>query len=182
MAEDEEANAEGEEGGGKKGGMMLYIIIGVVVLTIGAVAAIFLLGGEEEKKKDGAQQEEIDVAYETAALDPIIVNLSQNTRFLKAKILVEYDPSLVYPDGRVPPSASGAERMPDDPLPGLLGQREPMIKDAIIRLLASKTVEDVLSVEGKDTLKEELIEAINEASGSEEGAVSQIYFVEFIVQ
>ena len=60
--------------------------------------------------------------------------------------------------------------------------REPMMRDAVIRVLSSKKAVDVLSPEGKEKLKEELVEAINEAIGLEEGPVVNVYFTEFIIQ
>ena len=63
-----------------------------------------------------------------------------------------------------------------------IAERLPMIKDAVIKVLSSKKAEEVLSADGKEHLKEELIEAINEAIGLEEGPVTGIYFEDFIVQ
>ena len=57
-----------------------------------------------------------------------------------------------------------------------------MINDAIIRVLSSKTTEAVLSPDGKEQLKEELVEAINDASGLDEAAVANVYFTDFIIQ
>lgn len=181
MADEENEQTEGEQEAKPKSNMMLFIIIGVVVLIGGGVGAMLMMGGGEEKK-EGEQDSDLEVTYETAALDPIIVNLSQNTRFLKAKLLVEYDPSLVYEGGKPPASQASTPREPDDPLPGILGKREPMIKDAVLRLLSAKTVEEVLTADGKEQIKEELIEVINEASGIDEGAVTAIYYIEFIIQ
>jgi flagellar FliL protein len=69
-----------------------------------------------------------------------------------------------------------------DELPEVLADREAIIRDAIIRVLSSKSKEQVLSTEGKEILKEELVEAINDASGLDEPPVVAVYFTEFIVQ
>lgn len=61
-------------------------------------------------------------------------------------------------------------------------ERQPMIRDAIIHVLASKKVQDVITNEGKERLKEELIEAINESLSLSEDPVVNIYFLEFIIQ
>ena len=57
-----------------------------------------------------------------------------------------------------------------------------MIHDAIISVLSSKKPEEVLTMVGKEDLKEELIDIINEATGLDEPAVVIMYFVEFIVR
>ncbi len=64
----------------------------------------------------------------------------------------------------------------------MMAGREPMIRDAIIRVLSSKTTDDLLNTEGKERLKEELIEAINEAIALDEGPAVGVYFTEFIIQ
>ena len=60
--------------------------------------------------------------------------------------------------------------------------REPMLRDAVIKILSQKKSSEVLSIDGKEKLKEELIEAINESIALEEGPVQQVYFTEFIIQ
>jgi flagellar protein FliL len=188
MATEEKEHKEAEGAEKPKSKKMLIIIIAVVVV-IGAAGAFFLLGG---KKKSGegeeaeAAHEEEHKHYETAKLDTFIVNLSQSGSFLKTTILLEFDPVLAVEKGHGEAKAEGGGGGHggggETSLPGILGHREPMIKDAIIRLLSSKKGEEVLSPEGKETMKEELIDAINEATGAEEPPVIGIYFSEFLVQ
>ena len=194
MAE-EEAAPEGEEGeGGKKGGKGKLIIILVVVLVLlggaGAAALVFLGGGDDASEDD--DEADAEPVYQTVELDTFIVNLSDNSSFLKIRMLIEYDPAILFAGGEGGGggghgggghgSAGGGGGEPEPGLPGRMGEREPMLRDAIIRVLSSKTAEDVLSVDGKEILKEELIEAINEALNLDEAPVVNIYFTEFIVQ
>ena len=67
-------------------------------------------------------------------------------------------------------------------LPPLMEGRKPMIRDAVIRVLAAKKTVEVLSPDGKESMKQELIEAINEALGLDEGPVVNVYYTEFIIQ
>lgn len=179
--------AEGEAAAKPKGKKKLFIIIGVVVLLLGAGVPFFMLGGSGEEDKEDSHQEE-EVHLETAELDTFIVNLSESGSFLKVKLLIEYDPAVIARqshgeggDGHGGGGAGGGEAEKKG-IPGALGARMPMIRDSIIRVLASKTAEQVLTTEGKEQLKEELIESINEASGLDEGAVVAIYFMEFLIQ
>lgn len=189
----DEENKTPEEGEAKpKSKMMLFIIIGVVVLLASVGGSIMFLGGsgeDEQAEGEGHEEEELEVHYQIAELDTIIVNLSENSSFLKVKMLIEYDPNLAMGamGGAGGGHGGGAAGGGGEPagrggMPGVMGEREPMIKDAIIRVLSSKTAAEVLSPEGKDDLKEELIEAINDATGLDEGPVVNIYFVEFIIQ
>ncbi|RMG40301.1 MAG: flagellar basal body protein FliL [Candidatus Dadabacteria bacterium] len=191
MADEEKTEqAEGEEGAKPKSKKKLFIIIGAVVLLLvgGGVAFAFIGGGSSgEEGEDEQVEEHQEKHYETVEFDTFIVNLSANSSFLKVKLILEYDPELVmggegeggghaYGGG----ASGGGEG--EGGLPGVLGEKEPQIRDAVIRVLSSKTAEEVLTQEGKEALKEELIEAINEATGLDEGPVVNIYFAEFIIQ
>jgi flagellar FliL protein len=198
MSEEKPA-AEGEAAeGGKKGGKKkLIIIVGVVLLVVGIAVPMLLLGGGEEKVEEGAEhaEEEPTKNYLTAELPTFIVNLSESSSFLKVTMLVEYDPEAIAKaeaklgakgakgggGGGGHGGGGGGEPKPGG-LPPVMGAREPMIKDAIIRVLSSKKVDEVLTVEGKERLKEELIEAINEALALEDPPIVGVYFTEFIIQ
>ena len=67
-------------------------------------------------------------------------------------------------------------------LPKLFEKRDAMIRDAIISTLSYKTPNELLTQEGKEALKEELVDAINEALGLEESVVVSVYFKDFIMQ
>jgi flagellar protein FliL len=54
------------------------------------------------------------------------------------------------------------------------------LRDSIILLLSSQGFEEISTVEGKLGLKQELLSRVNQILG--QGAVSRIYFTEFVVQ
>jgi flagellar basal body-associated protein FliL len=149
-------------------------------------------GGGEEKKDEHAAAEEEVKHYTTVALDTFIVNLSANTAFLKVGMILEYDAGVLDKaalhahgeggEGHGGGASGGGGEAEAGGMHPVMAGRQPMIKDAIIRVLSSKKPEDVLTVEGKEKLKEELIEGINEAIGIEEDVVVNIYFTEFMVQ
>ncbi len=182
-----------EEAAAPKSKKKLFIIIGGVVglLILGIVLSL-VLGGKKPEEGAAAKPVETVKHYATVPIPTIIVNLSESASFLKVGLLIEYDPEII---ARAEPAAGGekggghgggasggGEEGGKGGLPGPLAKREPMIKDAIIRVLASKKASELLTTEGKEKLKEELIEGINEASGLEEGPVVAIYFTEFIIQ
>lgn len=167
----EEAKEEGKEeakGGGKT---KLFIAIGVVVVLAG-VGAFFALSGSKEKKD--AEEEAVEAEAEGAEgaegaglankpailpLDPFIVNLQVKGSFLKSSIQLE------FAEPTIPPSVE---------------HDLPIIRDAIIQILSSKAAGDLLTVEGKAKLREELRDGINEALGAED--IVEVYFTEFIIQ
>jgi len=178
-----------EKAAPKKGSKKLIIIIAaVVVLLLGGGGAFLMLGSkapsDEDQHEEEAQDEGIHLA--TLKLEPFIVNLSDNASFLKVTLLLEYNVAAVEAA-----SGEGAEKgghgaggggEKGPAMPAIFSEREPMLRDAVIRVLSSKKAPDVLVPDGKLKLKEDLIEAINEALGMEEPVVVNIYFTEFIIQ
>lgn len=196
MANKEEEKKEGEEAPKPKSKKKLIIIIVPVVLVILGVVGFLVLGGKKPEVKEGeeagqAQHEAVAKKLQIIKLEPFVVNLSENTSFLKTSILIEFDP-VIMEKATGATAAKGAahgggaagegEKKAESPESAVFTEREPMIRDAIIRVLASKKVQDVITTDGKEKLKEELIEAVNEALDLAEDPVVNIYFVDFIIQ
>lgn len=180
----------------KKSKKKLFIILGVVVLVAGAGVPMFLMGGAPPEEEAAAHEEEVheEVKHlETADLGSYVVNLSEATSFLKAKITVEFDATIV--EKQMKPKEHGEEAEAEGggehgakegagaaALPEFMAKRETQIKDAVLRILSSKKADDVLTSEGKERLKEELIEGLNEAVALEEPPMTAVFFTEFIIQ
>lgn len=192
-----EEHAEGEKPK-KKSKKVLFIALGVVLLIAGAGVPMFLMGGtpEEGEGAEQAAEEEHhpEKELETADLGTYVVNLSEATSFLKAHILVEFDNVVVekqmkHPEGEEAAAEEGGGEHGGGekgggpaPLPEFMAKREIQVKDTLLRVLSSKKADDVLTSEGKERLKEELIEGLNEAVGLEEPPLTGVYFTEFIIQ
>ncbi len=147
--------------GGKK--FLLLIIIGVVLLVgVGGGAYFFLFAKStpppEEQQPQKPPEPEVGPFLQ---LDPFIVNLADPTghRYLRAKITLEFRDDEAYQKAN---------------------ERVPQINDAIIMVLSSKTVEEVLSPEGKMELRIELIRKLNELLGP--NSIKNIFFTQFVVQ
>ena len=170
MAEEKENQEQEEkkEGGGNKLLLIVIVILLLVLLIIGGLVAYFLLSGEEEeeqiksqkieKKKKVSSMTEIGPIY---PLDRFIVNLLSNNsnRYLKCKIDLELD-------------------SPD--LQEEIDKKLSPIRDLIIRILSSKTVEEIQTSKGKEKLKEEIKRKINEILTT--GEIRNVYFTEFVIQ
>lgn len=166
----EEGAADGQEP--KKGGAKLLIIVAAVVLVGIGGGAYFLgiVGGgdEAEAAKGGASHGQGDRGTAAAAndgavapLDSFVVNLADEAaqRYLKVTMKVEFFASEV---------------------PMRFTSRQAQIRDLVLTLLSSKTVDDVRTVEGKAQLRDEVIARINRVL--DDDTVKAIYFAEFIVQ
>jgi flagellar FliL protein len=190
MSEKKAEAAEGEAAK-PKSKKMLFIILGVVLLVAGAGVPMFLMGGEEEEVVVETEHEEVK-RLETADLDVFVVNLSETSAFLKAHIIIEFDAASVEKQtshegaegggGGHGGGASGGGEAAGPVMPEVFTKRMSQIKDAIIKILSSKKADDLLTVEGKERLKDELLEGINEAIGLEEPPVTGVFFTEFMIQ
>ncbi len=152
---------EGKKDGKKK--LFLFLIIGLVLLGgVGSGAYFFLFAKNSPPPEEEAPPEPPKPQVGPfLQLDPFIVNLADPTgrRYLRAKITLEFRDDQAYQQAN---------------------ERIPQINDAIIMVLSSKTVEEVLSPEGKLELRMELIRKLNELLGP--NAIRNIYFTQFVVQ
>jgi flagellar FliL protein len=189
-AKKEEAAEGAEKPKGKK--KLILIVLGVVLLVVGVGVPMMLMGGKDKKAEEVEEEVEEVKVVEMADLGEYIVNLSDSTAYLKVKLKIEYDKSLLDKltmenhegggGGHGGGASGGGGEEKGGGMHSHLVKREVQMRDAIIRVLSSKKAEELLTTEGKDRLKEELVEALNEAIGLEEPPVMSVYFTEFIVQ
>lgn len=169
--------AQGVEAGAApaKGGGKLKLVLIPVVLLAAAAGAYFagvlpIGGGAAAEKAEHAEEGEGAPAKGEKgakkpgafrAMDPFIANLADEDgdRYIKTTIQVEF---------------LGAEA------PEAFEQRLPQIRDLILTLLTNRTFEDIRTPDGKERLREDVIDRINHAVERE--AVRAVYFTEFIVQ
>ncbi len=174
MAEEVEEVVEKKSGGNMV--LILIIVLLVLLLIGGGLAAYFLLsGGDEADMAQNQNQAQAAPAKRTPMarsneylnigpmypMDQFVVNLLSEggSRYLKVKLDIELDkPEL------------SAE----------LDKKKPLIRDIIIRVLSSKTFEEVSTMKGKDRLKDEIVSKINEILA--DGQIKNIFFTDFVVQ
>ena len=94
-------------------------------------------------------------------MDQFIVNLlsESGSRFLKTKVELELNAETLTPE---------------------IDKKKPLIRDIVLRTLSSKTFEEVSTIKGKDRLKDEIVDRINEVLA--DGHIKNIYFTDFVVQ
>ena len=170
-AKDEQPKEEKASGGKKK----LYIIIGAAVAVVAVVDVLVLtLGGG----KKGAGEGKTEPAAKSSGhggggeagkgsvstgfpLEPFIVNIydGQEARYLKLKVEFEM---------------AGPE------VKGEIEARQAPLRDAILVLLITKTLQEVQDLQGKNQLREEILTAVNRILPP--GKVTRVYFTDFVVQ
>ncbi len=170
------ADATAEQSNSK---MMLIIMAAVaVVLAIGGAAGGYFYGVSKgavaaaaaaattattqgESPKAEAKADEKATIGPLVPFDDIIVNLldNQDTRYLKASLTLEMD------------GQAGADEV---------NARKAQVRDAILLLMSSKTINELRDLQGKLQLRADLMERIN--GFLQKGKVKNIYFTDFVVQ
>ncbi|MDF1879769.1 flagellar basal body-associated protein FliL [Sulfurimonas sp. MAG313] len=177
MAEEESTEQSNEDGATpapQKGSNLVLIIIAVVLVLVlaivGVVVVMLMSGGDEQSQSSGGSQMTKEKpmkmmdAMEVGPmfpLDTFTVNLLSDSgrRYLKVQINLELD---------------GEE------LAAELESKTAVIRDVCIRLLSSKTLEEISTAKGKEKLKEQIVNQLN--LRLRDGNIRHIYFTEFVVQ
>ncbi|WP_321778627.1 flagellar basal body-associated protein FliL [Sulfurimonas sp.] len=186
MAKEENKKETTEEDASteKKSSKMLMIIIIVVLLLIivgGGIVTFLLMGDDEEimaqtsapqanersakktRKSSGdysnsRKLSEIGILY---PLDTFTVNLKSDAgrRYLKVTMSLE---------------------LQGEELSLELDSKAPVLRDRIIRILTSKSLEEISSKKGKQKVSDQIMDTLNAMIS--DGTIQGIYFTEFVIQ
>ena len=146
----------------KPGKSLKLLFIGaaglVVLLLIGGVVYFFFLSSSSSDSSEGKKPKE-NVASAIHKMDPFLVNLADpgQLRYLKVTLHIE------------------------TPLKGEeYEKRLPQLRDSVLSVLSSKQFKDISTSDGKNVLREEIKEKMNQLLV--ETKVQNIYFTEFVIQ
>ena len=168
--QEEEKEEKKDSGGGNKLLLIVIVVLLLLLLVIGGLVAYFLLSSNNEEQPPQQEQKKVEKKHKADSmaeigpiypLDPFIVNLvsSNANRYLKCKIDLELDSPELQQE---------------------VDKKLPAIRDLIIQILSSKTVEEIQTAKGKQKLKEEIKRKINEILTT--GEIKNVYFTEFVIQ
>lgn len=183
----EEASKEEETGSPeqkKSNNLLLIIIIAVLALIIIlGVAAFLLLGGDDEEMQtqNTPQIKEKSVSQSTRSLN--------NNDFEDNRLLS--DIGMLYPldtftvnlksdAGRRYLKVTMSLELDDSELSLELDAKSPVLRDRIIRILTSKTLEEISSKKGKQKVSQQIMDTLNAMVS--DGRIKGIYFTEFVIQ
>ncbi len=159
------------ESGNKSGGMLkLIIIFGImqVMLAAGAFLAIKMVvlpktAALAEKPAEEAKAAPVESEpREIYLVDNIIVNPAgtNGTRYLSTSIGLEIEKS-----------EESVEHM---------REKTPVVRDILIAVFSSKSLEELGSGEGKELIRKDILEKVNQALSP--GSVSKVFFVDYVLQ
>ncbi len=174
--EEEQASSEKKQ----SSPLMLIIIIVVLILfiLIGIIVVLMMGGSDDGQQQQQPMQQERSVANTQNSsgpsysaplaeigpmfpLDTFTVNLLSESgrRYLKVEMNLELNGEEL-----------GME----------LDSKTAVIRDIVIRLLSSKSLEEISTAKGKTKLKEQIVDQLN--MRLRDGRVNNVYFTEFVVQ
>lgn len=187
--EDKEKAPEGEEK--KKSGNMLLIIIIVVlvlILVIGGVIFALMSGNHEaEAGSEGSAHKEASAHAEEAPAEGENGKSSEGKSHggisTEVGIMFPLDiftVNLLSESGRRYLKVEMNLELEGEELALELETKKPVLRDVIIRILSGKSLEEVSTIKGKETLKEEILNDLNQRV--KDGKIKNVYFTDFVVQ
>jgi len=186
MEDDKKAEAAPEvpsAGATKKASIIKWAIVGAILLLFLGMQvgmSIFFtnklnpppvnLQDEEAKKQEEFLKQQKEVGVTLAAPIEVTVNINgEDGRFLKCGVQLEYSPNYL--------------KLGDE-----LEARKPRIKDIIIDIMSSRPLSELMSNEGKQAIREQILTEVNnilpdkDEKGKDLGKVSRSYFDSFMIQ
>lgn len=142
--------------------LIIFIIIPLIFVSVGAV--FFVVWNKTSffsSQTEKVPENNSEVIRSVYSLDTFIVNLADKggRRFLRVTMDLE---------------------LKDESLAGEIDKRLSQIRDSILMIIPTKRFEDINSVEGKIALSDEIMTKLN--SFLKDGSITNIYFVEFVIQ
>ena len=164
----------------KKGGSMMAVVAAVIAASGGAFAGITFLGNPVGETLATSSQEESEGSYEDEGstggeygesgggselevhvIDNLVVNPAGSgaTRFLLASVAI----------------APGELAQVD-----VLAARDIELRDGLLRLLGSKTVDELADIQLRSSLTDQMVQVLTDLLG--EGWVERVYLPQFVIQ
>ncbi|HEX5710325.1 MAG TPA: flagellar basal body-associated protein FliL [Sulfuricurvum sp.] len=193
MADKEKEVQEESADTTKKSGKLLLIIIIVVlvlILAIGGAIVAMMSGGHEEEAAGGAHQE-ASSHPDGAKADEAPADEGEHADTGSSLSAVSTEVGIMYPldlftvnllseSGRRYLKVEMNLELEGEELALELDTKKPVLRDIIIRILSSKSLEEISTQKGKESLKEQIVSEIN--TRIKDGKVKNLYFVDFVVQ
>ena len=179
---DEVKTEEKPAGGNKKMMIALIGVIVVLLIAIGVGAFLYFSGAlnsedgakaeqNQTEKKASASEEEAGPSFQ-ADVNDLVLNITDakgNEKLMKLSFSLKAS---------------------NEGIPAMIETNKAEIIDAVIALVSSRSAEELLTLGGKELLKEELLEEVNKIlneanSGNgdyEQNSVKKLFFTSFVLK
>ncbi len=187
MAEKEHEEKEaGSEEKKKSGNLVLIIIIVVLVLilAIGGVIVAMMMGNHDAEAQSGTHKE-APAHEEKGGDEEHAAEASDSHGEVSTEVGIMYPldiftVNLLSESGRRYLKVELNHEIEGEELALELDAKKPLLRDIIIRLLTSKSLEEISTVKGKEKLKEQIVGEIN--TRIKDGKIKNVYFTDFVIQ
>jgi flagellar protein FliL len=188
MAEKEETEQTEENKEDKKSKPMMLIIIIIVVIVliiIGIVVTVLLMGGKKHESEGGhTTHQQVQVRHvESPETKKLVSEFGQPVTLKNVGVLYPLDTftvNLMSNGGERYLKTAMSLELSDKHLVEELNARKAVIRDKIIRLLSSKTFQEIATIQGKNKLSQQITDLLNTMLS--DGTVRGVFFTEFVVQ
>ena len=163
------------------------LLIGIIAggLILGVLGGVFALGPMLAKKLGGPATASAATASEAGAKSEHGEKGAHGEKTEKASSTVHMMENLVLN----PAGSNGtrflmvavAAEVADEKVSEQLTARDAEMRDAILRLLGQRTVEQLADMQIREPMKRQLIDSLNARLGSKD-AIKRVYFPQFVIQ
>lgn len=187
MAEEEETTTEESAPKEKKSSNILLIIIIVVlflIIIIGGIVAFLLMGGDDaepmQNKAPQPQERSSSSMDNTHRFNAQSDNSRQLSQIGVLYPLDTFTVNLKSDSGRRYLKVTMSLELEGEELSTELDAKSAVLRDRIIRILTSKTLEEISSKKGKQKVTQQIMDTLNAMIS--DGTIKGIYFTEFVIQ
>lgn len=156
-----------EEAPKKSSKKSLIIIIAALLLIAGGAAAFLMMGSGGHKKSDEAKEEDITDPAKAPiflTLDPFVVNLQPEDGDFYLQIALTI-------------------QLPNQITADTLKLFMPQVRSRLLLLLSSKKASELMSNDGKEVLRDEIIDELSEPfSGNKGLMITDVAYTSFVIQ
>ncbi|MCX6076200.1 MAG: flagellar basal body-associated protein FliL [Campylobacterales bacterium] len=170
--------------------MIIIIVVLILIIVIGGVVAVLLMGGDEKKAAHGEAEPQAQEKPAEKAVEKIHKSVvsaedeADDTRDLHEigvlYPLETFTVNLKSDGGRRYLKVTMSLELEGKELAHELEKTAPVLRDIIIKVLKSKTVEEISSKKGTKKIADEIMGTLN--AKIKDGKIKGIYFTEFVIQ
>ncbi len=185
MAEEETKEEESAPKEKKSGNMLLIIIIVVLflIIIIGGIVAFLLMGSDDEVANQSSNTQQQSAPQKKSMSKQRNVEFDNSRQLSDIGILYPLDTftvNLKSDAGRRYLKVTLSLELEGEELSLELDAKTAVLRDRIIRILTSKTLEEISSKKGKQKVSQQIMNTLN--SMISDGKIKGIYFTEFVIQ
>ncbi len=184
MAEEVEETEPKEEKKSSNLLMIIIIVILILIILIGAVVGILLMDDSDDESTSSTPVEKVKEKSTTStkrvSSNPELADSRQLSEIGMLYPLDTFTVNLKSDAGRRYLKVTMSLELEGEELSLELDAKSPVLRDRIIRILTSKTLEEISSKKGKQKVSAQVMDTLNAMIA--DGEIKGIYFTEFVIQ